>query len=292
MKPTNKIVVSVLMIMGLSLAIIYWNPEREESESAKQNLWTSKTHASSGQDMVIYGDSRVYRGFSTEHFIGDTDIRCHNFGYSSASFSQRMLDFCERQLRDEKSGDYVFGITPHAFTKSAISDKHFKQEFERSQFDVTTRLAKTEVLQYFDPITANDFLGLSIETETFHPDGWVSKNNVKFDTLAGLESYTKTFSKTEIDTNTYEQFFKFVEAEVQKGRQVYAYRPPTMPSMDELEEEMTAFSFDDFISRFETSGGIWIDVSRTAYETYDGSHITTQSTIQLSEFLGQQILKN
>lgn len=279
------------MIMTLSVIIIYWNPEREESESAKQNLWTSKTHASNNQDIVVYGDSRVYRGFSTEHFIGNKSLSCHNFGYSSASYSQLMLEFCERQLASKSSGTFVFGVTPHAFTKSAISDEHFKQEFDRSELDVKTRLAKTEVLQYFDPITANDFLGLSNETESFHPDGWISKSNVKFDTLAGLKSYTKTFSKTKIDPATYSNFFKFVKEQVQKGRKIYAYRPPTMVSMDALEEEQTSFRFDDFIHKFESAGGKWIDVPRSKYETYDGSHLTTASTIDLSKYLGEQILQ-
>lgn len=292
MNPIRKIALSIGLIIGFSALVFIWNPDRAESESSKQYLWTTKTHNAANQDIVVYGDSRVYRGFSTEAFLNERELNCHNFGYSSASFSKGMLDFCSQQFKSKKSGTYVFGITTHAFTKSALKDEHFKQEKDRSNFEVKTRLLKNQVLKHFDPISASDFLGLSEEMETFHSDGWVSKSNVEFDTLSGLESYTKTLSKTEIDSATYENFFVFVQNEVKQGRKFFAYRPPTMISMDELEENLTSFRFNDFILKFEKAGGTWINVPRTGYESYDGSHLTTASTIKLSEFLGDQIFNN
>lgn len=290
MKTNRKIAFSLVLAICMSAALLIWNPQRTSAESSKQFFWTNKTMGNSKYDVVVYGDSRVYRGFSTEAFLGESDLTCFNFGYSSGSYSKRMLDFCESKLSSKNQPKLVFGITPHSFTQDALKDEQFCQEKDRSSFDVLLRKYKSGLLQRFDPISPKDIFGFSEKRETFHADGWISTHNVAMDTLAGLNSYKKVFTDNPINEKAIEEFMEFVQTQVEKGVEVYAYSPPTMVSMDELEDEISGFDFNKFMERFERAGGEWVNVTRGGYQTYDGSHLTVESTVKLSELLGKEIL--
>lgn len=287
----NKKILAVLIltIVG-TIVLLLVNPERFSSESSKQHLWTTKTHSEKVYDIVVYGDSRVYRGFSTKDFLGDSELSCFNFGYSSGSFSERMLEFCESKLSLNPKRRLIFGITAHSFTEDAFKDEHFLQEVNRSSFDILLKKYKSGVLKRFDPISPKDIFGFSDNVETFHTDGWVSTSNTIMDTTSGLESYIKVFTDNPIAAKAITNFMKFVQVQVGKGVEVFAYRPPTMRSMDQLEDRLSGFDFNDFIDQFEKAGGKWVQVNREAYKTYDGSHLTIESTKNLSKLLGEKIL--
>jgi hypothetical protein len=291
MHPKKKIAISFVLIVLLSGVVMFWNPQRTESESAKQFFWTNKTHSDVKQDVVVYGDSRVYRGFSTEAFLEGSDLTAYNYGYSSGSMSRRMLDFAASKIDHSKSPTLLLGITAHAFTESAIKDEQFKQEFNRPYSEVFQRLYKSKYLQVFDPISPRDIFGTSENLEYFHSDGWVSKSNVDVDTLAGLDSYERIFSKTKSSESIYHEFFEFVDSLTKTGVVIYAYRPPTMISMDALEEEMTTFNPIKVQEKFEKAGGIWFEIPRNEFSTFDGSHLDYASTQKLSRILAKAILK-
>ena len=286
----KKIITTLLLTLVASVGLLLLNPERSSSESAKQYFWTNKTFNDHKYDIVAYGDSRVYRGFSTKHFLGNKNLTCFNFGYSSASFSERMLEFCASKLSDKKERKLIFGITSHSFTDHAQKDEQFVLEQSRSSFDILLRKYKAGSIKRFDPISPEDVFGFSKKVETFYSDGWVSTSEVEIDTAGGLESYKKVFEDNPVNATAVNHFMKFVEHQVSLGVDVYAYRPPTMVSMDSLEDELSGFDFKSFKIQFENAGGIWIDVPRSGYQTYDGSHLTLTSTIQFSEWLGKQIL--
>ena len=291
MHPKKKIAISLVLIVLLSGVVMLWNPQRTESESAKQFFWTNKTHSEVKHDVVVYGDSRVYRGFSTESFLELSDLTAYNYGYSSGSMSRQMLDFAASKIDYSDSPTLILGVTAHAFTESAIKDEQFKQELNRPTSEIFQRLYKSKYLQAFDPISPRDIFGISENLEHFHSDGWVSKSKVIVDTLAGLDSYEKTFSKTKSSEPTYHEFFEFVDSLTKTGVAVYAYRPPTMLSMDALEEDMTTFNPVKIKENFEEAGGIWIDIPRNEFSTFDGSHLDYASTQKLSRMLAKAVLK-
>jgi hypothetical protein len=286
----NKIANVFLISLVSTIVLVIINPQRTSSESSKQHFWTSKTFNESKYDIVAFGDSRMYRGFSTEAFLGKETTTCFNFGYSSASFSKKMLDFCKSKLSTVLDRKLVFGVTSHSFTENALKDEQFNLESSRTSFDVLLRKYKSGAIQRFDPISPEDIFGLSKRVETFHSDGWVSTTEVEIDSLSGLESYAKVFEDNPVSQKAIDDFMSFVQDMVNEGVDVYAYRPSTMLSMDALEDALSGFNFDSFIGCFENAGGKWVKVNRSGYQTYDGSHLDLESTIRFSEWLGREVL--
>src|SRR5687768_2737382 len=87
-------------------------------DAIRKRFWILKTHGTEQYNLIIYGDSRVYRGVSPLEFekvIPNT--HAINFGYSSASFSSFMLGEVEKKM-DHKSNRkvIVLGITPNAIS--------------------------------------------------------------------------------------------------------------------------------------------------------------------------------
>jgi hypothetical protein len=53
---------------------------------------------------------------------------------------------------------------------------------------------------------------------------------------------------------------------------------------------MSGFRENEFIERFEESGGKWLYFSAEPYHSYDGSHLNKQSALILSHDLAKKIL--
>ena len=59
--------------------------------------------------------------------------------------------------------------------------------------------------------------------------------------------------------------------------------------MVELEKELSGFNQAEFVDAFKEAGGIWIDIDPTAYDSFDGSHLQSQSALELSRDLALKI---
>lgn len=289
MKAQKKIAIFLISTSLLTSLLLIWNPDRSISETARANFWTTKTFNPSTYDVVFYGDSRVYRGISPDNIIEGTEFSCYNFGYSSGSLSSQMLDFAASHVDKSDHPTLVIGVTPYSLTQNSIKDKQYLQEVNKSKTEIFLNTYQSGLLTYFDPIKPSDVFGLTGNFDEFNPNGWMSNRGNVIDTLSGLESYEKVLYNNPIHEGTYFRFFDKVREYSASGINVYGFRPPTMMSMEQLENQMTGFDETSFIKMFEEAGGSWIYVDKAAYQTYDGSHLQKEEAVKFSRFLNQQL---
>lgn len=289
MNGTKKILIFLSIATVLVLGMLALNLDREMSTSARDSFWTDKTFNEGKYQLVICGDSRVYRGVSAEIVQESSGLSTYNFGYSSGSFSQQMLDHSYARLDKEGRAVMLLGITPHSLTKSAAEDVQFKLESDRSTFEVWKRKNLVKPLSYFDPIKPSEVFGLAGNFDKPDVLGWMPNEGMVVDTAKGLEHYKKVFIDNPIDEKIYNNLLEFIQKVTAEGIEVYAFRPPTMVSMEVLEDEITGFDVIEVQADIEAAGGKWIPMNSALYQTYDGSHLQEASAIQLSELLGKSL---
>ncbi|TAE56481.1 MAG: hypothetical protein EAZ89_04655, partial [Bacteroidetes bacterium] len=77
-----------------------------------------------------------------------------------------------------------------------------------------------------------------------------------------------------------------------RGLRVFAFRPPSTPAMEALEDELSQLNYKDLARDLTAAGVIWIETRSEPYRSYDGSHLDAASAERFSEELGGRIEKS
>ena len=288
----------VLLILGaIVLAAVIRSKAWPEGRRQLYNYdlcFSLKTHAT-GFDIVVPGDSRVYRGVSPSAMRRVLPTaRILNLGYSSGGLADPLLARAEDALApDSPVRAIVVGITPFSLTEEAAANEHLRQYLQSSQSNERMRQVMG-VVGAFDPLIDAPIPGLEGGNgeQRFYQDGWVASHAVFVDHSEGLKLYREHFNRVQVSTKVLDGFLKRVAEWRAKGIRVFGFRPPTCPQMVALEDEKSGFNAAEVRARFEAAGGIWIDFLHENYVCYDGSHLDADSASELSVVLAKYIKEN
>lgn len=290
-----KIIGSVLIAIGLSLLINFTRPDTDYSKLMYDWFWVNKTHYSKRSSILFLGDSRTYRGISTESVKTNfPNQEILNLGYSSGGLNNKMFEFANQLIdTNSKVNIIVLGITPFSLTVEARKNEHFLQELNRPVAEIVERKYVNPFISFFEPIKITDYQAKNskmVYPQKFHKGGWVESYKVPINTNKALISYEKTLSKTELSHISTNETLNFVLEMKKKGITVYAFRPPSTKKMELLENRLTKFDEENFKTLFEENGGFWIDIpNRYSFDSYDGSHLHYNSAKKLSIILAKKI---
>jgi hypothetical protein len=266
----------------------------ERQQELAKRFWIIKTYNPNKYNCVIYGDSRTYRGISPAAVVSEIPgYSAINFGYSSGSFSEFMLDKVEEKFdTDQRNGIIILGITPFSLTPRAITDSHIKQELARKKEEVWETIYLQPVKLFFEPHYfhwSGEEANPVIYTQEYNNNGWVASDKEPTDVKEALPRYVINFEDNKVSAEVVEQLMKRVNKWVNQGIRVFGVRPPSSTEMVKLENEISGFDEKEFTSKFEKNGGKWITIDTTGLKSYDGSHLRKQSAITFSKSLGEKI---
>jgi hypothetical protein len=292
---SHKIVGTISLVLLFAFVIHYTRPKKDYSKLMYDWFWTSKTHYSKDNNIVVLGDSRTYRGISTETIKSVfPNQEVLNLGYSSGGLNQYMFDVAFSVL--DQSAELkiiVLGVTPYSLTEEARKNEHYKQELERPLADVIERNYINPYLSVFESIKFTDYVGNNRGVnyvQVFHKNGWVESCKIPENKTEALASYEKTFIETGLSQKSVNETLNFVSRMKKEGVEVYGFRPPSSKGMEKLEDKMSGFNENEFKVLFGRSGGVWIDIpGKFSFNSYDGSHLHYQSAKELSFILGKKI---
>lgn len=282
---------AALMVSGVSIARPTYATGLADDE-----FWARKVAWREVADIVVAGDSRVYRGVSPSvmaESLPNREIR--NFGFSAAGLSATYLDAASRVLKHDVGGTILLGVTPACLTEKSRANNGFLQ-WSRSP-DTSLFMSTTfgDLYRRLRPIGLRQLSvvlrGLSGRYyEDYWVDGWVASRKEPVDIAVGVRAYRRTLPATRISEDSVTDLVEFVEREVDRGRQVIAFRPPVAPAMLEVEAGLSGLDFEDIRARTRSAGATWL-TPPTSLElsTYDGSHLDEGSAIRLSRWLGDAL---
>ena len=284
-------------ILGIWL-VGYWRPEPISSSIQKDKFWVTKVHSKKTYDVIVTGDSRVYRGIdpsSISKALNGIDVL--NFGFSSGGHNPFIFSEIEKRLDEtSKHKMIVLSLTPFSLTSKAQNNAHFIQENERDRKEVLLRRYVNPALSFFDPIKPTDIMYANDTKqgyyERFRSHGWVESRKIPYNNKAALKSYAKNFENNRIDNDVVQQVLSQVKGWTGQGIQVFAVRMPTTKEMEILENELSGYSEEELKKEFEKAGGYWIDYeNRYRYTSYDGSHLDAEAAKYFSAYLGTELSK-
>lgn len=289
----ERLIWTLLISLVLICIVGFIKPETDKTAYREELFWILKTHNNDLQDIIILGDSRVYRGVSPEFMRKNLPgHRILNFGYSSGSLDERMLSEAEKKLDANGKKIIILGVTPHSLTPRSALDEHYLQEKNKAKLEISYVLHLGYLNDFFMPFTK--LLQIASPNyqayhQEYHKDGWVASWMIPENHNEGLASYTDAFTNNTISAEIERKLLLKTEDWTKRGFHVFAFRPPTCQAMLELEKKLSGFNEEEFVKKFRKAGGSWVPVSNNDYHSYDCSHIDKESAIKFSLFLADNI---
>ncbi|OPY10232.1 MAG: hypothetical protein A4E68_00006 [Syntrophaceae bacterium PtaB.Bin095] len=293
----NRVFLALVIAATLIGLIGLLRPDAMRTVSREKWFWTWKTHSKNTYDIVVLGDSRVYRGVSPETM---KDVlpgyRIFNLGYSSGSLSPLMLAESIKRLNKEGKRIVILGITPHAMTPKAALDEQFRQEKNRTASEILENIYLAPFLGYFDPTTPIKFLedirGKNKDyREEIYESGWIATSMNPLSPPEAIGRYEQIFADNRVSPVLVDNIMRQTETWSRERIRVFAFRPPTSPEMVDLESRLSGFDEEEFRQHFIRAGGIWIDVNQPGYRSYDHSHLDRDSAEALSRLIAQAVVQ-
>ncbi len=297
MHKTPKIWSTLLLAAVLTGALSFVLPKNHEKYLA-EHFWTRKTFAQSRYDVVLMGDSRVYRGLSPEVMQDELPgLRILNFAYSNGGLNPTMFRAAESKLNNSSEKKViVMGVAANTITEYTENNMQFIQELSRPREEIIERLYFGQIKYWFSPTSPEGIKELvrgdepaSYYTNEYYLNGYVKSVLFPPDTMRAIPSYIKDFTHYKVDNDKLESLFSQISTWTDDGIVVLGFRPPVSHPMYMLEDTMGLYNEAAIKAGFIQTGGYWLDLNHTDYKTYDGSHLKVESAVKLSRKVGSEI---
>lgn len=277
---------------GFALALLagqagrYYVPAQPDAA----HFWSAKAHAGPVYDLVLAGDSRLYRGLLPAG-IGSgiaAPRNILNYGFSSAGLTPAYLEDAAGKLRpDAVEPAILIGVTAFSLTPQAALNQHWQESRAARvpspaagwrQFGPwqswTDSLVTPPGARVQRAVRSQ---AAAVFEEQFLPDGAVPTIQLPLDPVQALPVYAREFQGNKVSDRGLAGLADEIRRLKTRGIRIFAVRPPATPRMDALEQ--AAGGYDELAIRraLVAAGAEWIEVNRTGYESYDGSHLDAEA---------------
>ncbi|MFC2110856.1 hypothetical protein ACFLQ5_00230 [Bacteroidota bacterium] len=291
----TTIILSILLIICVKIFL----SEPIKNVELKNEFWIKKTHQKAKFNIVVGGDSRIYRGISIDKLEESLsqNLSGVNLGYSSIGFSGEYLDFMLSKLDlNSETKIMVLGITPHSLTENAAKNEAYHQYNDINWDERYKVLYLSKYTKHFAPYKPWELTHSIAKEKTtigyfedFTSSGWVASYKIPIDTSEAIASYTKTLNKHKISQEVIDELFLKIKEFEKSGITIIGFRVPSTNQMEQLEESLSSFNEEYLKDEFERVGAFWFEFSNSDFNSYDGSHLHYLSAEKLSEKLGEKI---
>lgn len=289
---------AILTLLGL-LALGPVLPDLPTSSMRSEQFWSHKIQPEARFDVVVIGDSRIYRGIdpeTLEQAMRQKDsLRVFNFGFSSAGLDSSFIQ-AGAALLDPASTQptILLGVSPSTLADENMVNTHYHQEANRTTLSIWQRKHLNPKLSYFDPsspeLIRNAYLN---KKEGYFQDyrlnGWIASEKYPKDVWKDFWMVEQGYHNARFSLQYQTNLIKQVTAWTAAGIEVFAFRPPAVEHVEGVENK-APINRPALIAQLEAAGATWITIpDRYSYETYDGNHLEQRSAERLSEVLGNAI---
>lgn len=290
MKKINLLILTFCLLSSGFMTLNYYYINSDKLYKLKfKSFWLQKTFFEPGKEMLIIGDSRVYRGINPDQDPKKRNIM--NLGYSSAGISSELINTVI-EYNDNPKVTLVLGITPLAFTDPSFSNHVWKRYLQTSRLD---RLIDENYFfnQLFSPFSLDQLKKSHphpFKQTFFYKTGFVGTDHENYDTSIAVNSYTKTFSEYKFNPKLFLSTANTLKGLIKNGIKVYAFLMPVHRDLKFVEDNQSGFRLP-FAKKTLTEIGVkWIDLNFTnSVQSYDGSHMNFETANKFSRIIFSQI---
>lgn len=302
--PRTGAALCLTFLLALAMGLTRGDPTYA---SAPFWYWRMKVEWHHAAEIVLIGDSRVYRGLDPATFTARTGRSAVNFGFSSAGYSPAYLDAVERVIDPGAPAPaIVIGLTPWSLTPLATRQNGFTQavaEARTSRLPAALQQHLDRFNHLFRPLelerlwqgaAARQLAGQratdSNYIQDFRPNGWVASDYRQPEPSRGLTvAQGDHAGGNRVSQAQLVGLCDRVRQWQARGWTVLAFRPPTPPEVAALTDELSGFDEAFVAQQLSAAGAIWLPVDGAGYESYDGSHLTAASAQALSRQIAERL---
>lgn len=305
MKVNYKLPFTLVSFVSITLLVKFSLPDYKNYKQQKKEFWIKKTHEGTRKNILVAGDSRIYRGVSTDKILAELgeegkELSAVNLGYSSAGFGDNYLDYIDQRIQKNtaKKRLIILGLTPWSLTAKACKNEQYEQykaasymeqfkAFYLNNYINFESYKPTEFWEILQNPPTTDFYNNQEYYEQFHTDGWIASYRLPLDSMRAVGDYTKVFTESKIDQGRLEAVFQKVETWIGQGIEVIAFRPPTTHAMEHVEDSLSGYNEENAIKKLKSLGVHYLETKSEDFLSYDGSHLHYESAEKLSTSLGK-----
>jgi hypothetical protein len=288
--------VPVVIIISLSKP----NSLKTNNKVESDRFWTYKVHSRKKFNMLIIGDSRVYRGISPQAISKVMPgIKISNFGFSSGILNNEM--YSEAYNRIDQNSEHkiiLVGISPGSLT-----------DYENDHFHSIRKMTNSEIIdkmyinyfvsKFLTPIKPSELFSDETQLppdnikEVFYDNGWVASTSEESNHFKNLDSYKIFWETNKVSKSRINDLYLKIAEWTKNGVDVFTFRAPASKEIDSLENGLSGFNENELRDHIRKNGGHWIflDSSYNRYQSYDGCHLNAKSAMLLSEDLALEMNK-
>ena len=295
----NKKVILTLLFSTIIIVIISLVTNNKMDDENYKALFVHKVYTKQKYDIIVAGDSRIYRGISAGIIGKKLHLKALNLGFSSGGHSKLLFDLIDEHLNMKSPyKTVILGITPASLTKRAAHNGHIKRLLNKKKEEILEYKYLFPVKLFFAPTTpykirkklrhkkSNDY-----RQEFNIEDGWIASWYDSPIPYRALKSYKDKFTEMKAEDDVIKNLYKQVKRWKSEGIKVYGFFVPSSVNMNELEKVVAKFDQNAFLKGFFNAGGYWINIDGQ-YWSYDGSHLEKESAVRLSENIAQKLEDN
>lgn len=261
-------------------------------------FYIDKTHQKARYDGVIVGDSRALRGLSPgeiSNALGGS--RIYNFAFSACGLDGDIFAEAEALLDPGSRQPFVI-LAPSAlsFQPWKRANAQFREYKAKPRDQVWLYQELPELAMWLQPHPPSIYLRrlfhimpAELLEQEFHADGWIATNQTPFDDLRDIDLHRRRMEGHTIDPAMINELMQQTREWTDRGIRVFAFYHPAQPERTAMEDSMLGFDRAAFGASFAAMGGAWLEVSEAELQTYDGSHLISDSAVALSRELGETI---
>ena len=288
-------IVLIIPLMILNTAV-YWDLAKgKDGTEAEKKFWRSKVLAKQKYDMVFVGDSRTLCGIDPAVFDKVVGNRSFNGAFTGGSINLVILEHVESNLlaASGKHRAVILGVTPMCMSNQSRGNSHYNGLKNSLKSKENAWSEAMEIV--FGEIRTKDIKELLRKRKPdkiYHTNGWMEKISevkpkARRSNLAGYKIY---FNDIFFSEESMQEILLKVKQWKKQNITVFAFRMPSFPDMEKLENDRGKCDFKLFQKRLEAAGGVWLAVKdRNSYNSYDGAHLERYDANKLSADLAEQI---
>jgi len=258
-------------------------------------FWEMKVRYSNPQcNTLLIGNSRVLRGLDPSVFEQQLpDTTCFNYGFPALRFGSEYLDHVTAIIDQSEHPPVrlIIGISGTSFLPIREKDQ-FLTALRDSERRSGIRFPGLHRISHERHLASRSDEGRDENyVQVAHRNGWVASDFLTPDPDLAPARFRGRKHIIPITPDRWRPFIRRVRQWSRAGVAVYGFTAPTSPEMQTLQNEKFPFDQKQFVTDFKGAGGIWIPVDPANYDTFDGSHVTSDAARNLSKDIANAILE-